>query len=175
MKKLKDILNSSEQFKSFRTKKRKYDIEYNNGLDFLKLVERWDQVVGEKLALNTRPLKLNRGQLLVITKHATYASQLNFLMLDIIKKIEQNFPNLKGSIQKIRFRASNSFYENQLFDQIEQTKNSEKDIKTTTYHQYSPDFRLRQEQAKKLYQDIEDDGLKQALIDLYIQCPNLNE
>jgi len=137
-------------------------------IDFLNLVKNWDKIVGEKLALNTRPLKLQRKTLLVITRHPSYASQLHFVSQDILQKIFKLYPNFQSLIKEIKYRASNSFHEEQLFESIDH-KHEEKRENAQTFHKLSPIYRELKLKAEELFAHVEDPIVKEQLENIFIQ------
>lgn len=61
----------------------------------------WDEVVGDEIAKNSLPKRIDRGSLLVITRNPTWTQQLTMMKKKIIDKINKK---LKDKIVKdIRF------------------------------------------------------------------------
>jgi hypothetical protein len=137
-------------------------------IDFLNLVKNWDKIVGDKLALNTRPLKLQRKTLLVITRHPSYASQLHFVSQDILQKIFKLYPSFKNLIHEIKYRASNSFHEEQLFENIDQ-KHEQKQENAQTFHKLSPQYRELKLKAEEMFAHVEDAIVREQLENIFIQ------
>ncbi len=70
------------------------------------LINGWRDIVGLQLASKTCPLKLFKGTLYLTVSDSQWMQTLLFLKIEIIRKLEQKFPNLKikeiiGRIGKI--------------------------------------------------------------------------
>ncbi len=135
--------------------------------DFLNLIDSWSEIVGERLAKHTIPLKNNSGYLTILTNHSAFSQQLSF-MDDVIKtKIIKRFPALTGKIKKITFQTSSSH-----FDQKTETLN--KRVKKSTEkveipHKYSPLYKKLYAEALEQFNEIHDAELKEQFISIYIQ------
>ena len=53
------------------------------------LFGRWPELVGATLAAHCRPLSLSRGVLLVAVDHGAWASQLQWLESDVLRRLEE--------------------------------------------------------------------------------------
>ena len=105
----------------------------SNTFDFIHLVKNWDKIVGPMLAQNTIPLKIKSRNLFILTKHAVFSQELGFMVQLIIDKIEEQFPNFKGQIKKIRFASGD--YSSEEFNAIKEKKGQiKKLIKTNLIH-----------------------------------------
>lgn len=143
-------------------------IYQKDSFDFLFLVKNWSKIVGEKLAKNTAPVKIYNSQLIILTSHSVFNTEINFLNEIIIKKIVQDFPSLAGKIKKIGFQTSNNFFK----DKKEELDNFIlKDIQKqrSKTHQYSPEFIKLNKEADEKFADIEDQELKKLIKKLYVQ------
>lgn len=137
--------------------------------DFLSLMSRWKEVVGEKLVEHTYPLKNKNKVLYILTDHPVYAEQLSFMGEVIKQKIFTIFPSLKSEIRDLKFEQC----EKQLFEKLkpriieEQEAFEKKNIKTL--HPQSPLYKQLKLEADQLYQNIQDSEVKELLTSLYIQ------
>jgi Dna[CI] antecedent, DciA len=64
----------------------------------------WESIVGNNVAQNTQPLRLDGGTLHVITTSSSWSQQLTFLEPHILHTLRQ-FPEIKH-IERLRFRVS---------------------------------------------------------------------
>ncbi|MEI8347956.1 MAG: DUF721 domain-containing protein, partial [Pseudomonadota bacterium] len=60
--------------------------------DFLQLLEAWPDIVGERAAQFTHPLKNTGGVLTILTGHPVFAQQLSFMEEKIKENIYARFP-----------------------------------------------------------------------------------
>lgn len=61
----------------------------------------WESVVGTRIAARTRPLRLERGVLLVVTATAAWSSELSLLALPILAKLRA----ARIGVTDLRFRV----------------------------------------------------------------------
>ena len=72
-----------------------------DGIVQQKSMEVWDEVVGEKVAKNTKPESIESGILTVKTTNPVWRQELLFQKKEIIKKINKRLK--KKTIKEIRF------------------------------------------------------------------------
>ena len=53
------------------------------------LFDRWDQIVGERVAAHARPQGLDDGTLVVVVDEPGWATQLRFLERDLLTRLEE--------------------------------------------------------------------------------------
>lgn len=154
---------SDQKYRSLRAKKGMYSRQ-NDCFDFIYLIQSWKDVVGQMLAQNTIPLKIQFGTLYIVTRHSIFSHELSFMTQIIIEKVENVFPKLKGHIKKIKFINSEKF-----FMKDEKKKSLEKAPEEKKLHVFSPQYQKAKAQAQELFADIEDEELKEIFTSLYIQ------
>lgn len=130
--------------------------------DFIHLIKSWDKIVGPLMAKNTMPIKIRGRTLIIAAKHPIFAQELGLMAPIIIKKIGDEFFNLKNSIDKIKFLNSEG-----TFEQVPLAKRREK--KTVQHHPFSPHYQQKKQVASHIFSEIEDEELKQIFVDLYLQ------
>lgn len=166
MKKIDDILNHSTNKKS----QQNYRYYQKDSFDFFQLVNKWPDIVGEKLAQMTAPLKIRTGTLYIATGQGIYADHLHFLSEEIKKKIINKFPLLKKHIQRIQYLNSPNLHRmqgnNEELFSLDKTQlgNFSKQL-----NPHSPEYRQRYSEADKLFSHVTDEEMKESLISLYIQ------
>lgn len=137
--------------------------------DFLALMGRWKEIVGEKLVDHTYPLKNKNKVLYILTDHPVYAEQLSFMGELIKQKIFTAFPSLRSEIRELKFEQC----ERQLFEKLkpkiigEQGSQEKKEIKSL--HPQSPLYKKLKLEGDLVYKDISDKELRELLVSLYIQ------
>jgi hypothetical protein len=130
--------------------------------DFLELVKRWPEIIGENLSLVTSPLKIKGDSLIIISKHSSYSQNISFLSEEIKLKIFKSFPELRPIIKKLNFMTQESFFNEKLTpDEIKPQK--------PKLHPQDPKFKILKLEAERLFSDIEDNELKTMLISIFIQ------
>jgi hypothetical protein len=162
MKSLQDILNRNNSYAQPNSNGKNESV-----FDFFQLVKRWQEVVGEKLAENTRPLKIDNKTLIVMTGHGAYAHQVDYLSPLIIERISTRMPYLAKLIKRIKFN-----YNPQFFQEIEEKEIfSEEEIsnKKMNPSQFSPRYAQELLAAQKEFESVENEELKELLISLKIQ------
>lgn len=132
--------------------------------DFFDLIKQWPEIVGPMLGQNTSPLRIKGDSLFVVTKHAAFAQQLNFLTEIIKEKIFQTFPKLRSVIKKVVYETNPHF-----FKEIEQRQEIEK-AKPAPLHPMSPQYRKAKAEAEQLFSHIEDPEFRASMISIYIQA-----
>jgi hypothetical protein len=133
--------------------------------DFLNLIKKWPEIVGEKLASVTSPLRLRGQTLMIVTKHSIYSQELSFLGETIKKEIFKFFPELKSIIEKINFQTQESFFN-------EKKEVQGKSTLELKIHPQSPIYKKLNVEAERLFADVEDQDLKKILVSIYIQSFN---
>lgn len=149
------------------------NLQHTEVFDFLSLVKEWPQIVGEKLAKHTVPVKNSRTVLTILTDHPAYGQELSFLQTALIKKIETAFPNLKGKITRLLFQNDPTFFKTKsamLIKQSEAKSAPTKKENAPKYHQHSPEYKLALKEAKECFAHLTDDEAREALISLFIQA-----
>lgn len=85
----------------------------------------------------------------------------------LITKIEESFPAIRGQVRKIFFQADNRH-----FQQKKQTQNIKKEKKEEfrqKWHKHSPQYKMLAQKAEYLLTDVTDPELKESLKSLFIQ------
>jgi hypothetical protein len=90
------------------------------------------------------------------------------LSQDILQKILKKYPLFQGQIKEIKYRASNSFHEEQLFEDID-TQHEIKQENAQTFHKLSPIFRELKKKAQEMFAHVEDDIVREQLENIFIQ------
>lgn len=142
--------------------------------DFLKLIQKWPEIVGDKLAQETAPLKNRSRTLTVLTKHAAFSQQISFMEGPLRKKIIEFFPTLEGKIERINFISNpTAFYEEK-----EKTKKWDKradPAQPPRLHPYSPEYKKLSREAQEMFGDIQDEEMQESLKSLYIEFQTYNK
>lgn len=141
--------------------------------DFLTLIARWHEVVGEKLAKVTVPLKNQNKTLTVLTNHSGYSQSLSMMEETIKAKIFAIFPELKGKIGRLNFIVSTQHFDKQRDDLYQRASAHKSEVvnqkKTQTLHPQSPQYKALKKEALEQFSDLDDDELKEQMISIYIQ------
>lgn len=66
------------------------DLGWTAGMNAGRVLEEWDQIVGEQVAANARPVSLEDGTLMVTASSSAWASQLRMLTPHLISTIEEH-------------------------------------------------------------------------------------
>ena len=130
--------------------------------DFLVLVKKWPDIIGEKLASVTSPLKIKGDTLIILSKHASYSQNISFLSEEIKQKIFLLFPELKKIIKKLNFQTQESFFSSE-------TGREEKKSTAPKYHPQDPRVKIILSEAERIFADVSDPELKKILISIYVQ------
>jgi hypothetical protein len=135
--------------------------------DFIHLIGRWPEIVGGALARETVPLKNRHGVLTVLTRQPAFSEQVKFMEEPIKHKIVEVFPSLAGKIKRINFFCNPGAF----VKQIEQAQHHQGESKKSVpqLHPQSPRFKGLALEAKNLFDEIDDQEMKDALSSLYIQ------
>lgn len=142
--------------------KREKMYSFYQTFDFLELVKKWPEIIGENLSLVTSPLKIMGDSLIIISKHSSYSQNISFLSEEIKHKIFNLFPELRLKIKKINFITQESFFEEKSI--LTDKKNS-----PTKLHPQDPRFKLLKIEAERIFSNIEDPELKKILISIFVQ------
>jgi hypothetical protein len=62
----------------------------------------WGDIVGTRMAKATKPVRIERGELLIEVKSSAWKQQIQMMKPDIIRKLNQRLG--KGTVKKIRFQ-----------------------------------------------------------------------
>lgn len=147
----------------------------NDFFDFFQLVKVWPDIVGERLAEHTIPLKNKNRNLTILTDHPAYSQQLSFMEEKLREKITTQFPQFKGHIKKLYFQTGSNFFqkkselENALKSKNIAAPKLSSEKKQTKLHPYSPEYKKIEMLAKKEFENLEDEALKKQMISLFIQ------
>lgn len=172
-KKLNEILSTPDKTKEiyltdkYRRNQRKGKGHYSKDeqvFDFIYLIQSWEKIVGKMLCQNTRPLKIIDKTLFIMVKHPIFAQELKFMTQMIVDKIIEYFPNLKQNIARIKFINSEAF-----FKPLKDISDQENKLPPPSMHPFNPAFQMKKAHASKLFDDIEDDSLREIFISLYLQ------
>lgn len=130
--------------------------------DFLELIKRWPEIIGDKLSGVTSPLKIKGDSLIIISKHSSYSQNISFLSEEIKIKIFHLFPELRPVIKRINFLTQENFFND---------KSLVNESKPTSHkpHPQDPKFKILKIEAERLFFDVEDKELKEMLISIFIQ------
>ena len=148
-------------------KKNEFTSKNSSSFDFLKLIHAWQEIAGNKLSEHTIPLKNQNNTLIVLSNHSAFASEMKFMEGPLKKKIFQKFPKLESHIKSINFIVDSTYFDQQYNLLAPQIKN--KKIEILMPHPFSPESKKLQQEAKNLFEQIEDEELKKSLISLYVQ------
>ena len=141
--------------------------------DFIELIRSWPKIIGDSLSKNTIPLKHCNGVLTILTSHSVFSQQLNFMNKEISSKIIHQFPSLKNKIKKISFQTNSSFFNQIKSDSIHIDPFDQNQYKKTNqFNKYDPIYNKLKTEASNLFDDINDQTVKEMLISLYIQLKN---
>lgn len=131
--------------------------------DFFELIKRWPDIVGEKMAAVSSPLKIKSDSLFIITKHSSFSHGLSYLSEEIKEKIFKIFPKLRPVIKKLAFQTQEAYFQ----ERAQQKENVA--TQTAKLHPQSPQYKIRKREAERLFSDIEDEELRKVLISIFIQ------
>ena len=173
LKSLSDILNKyNDEEEVYTTDQKKRQYRKNKGyftrgqgtFSFINLIKSWEEIVGKLLADNSIPLRIKSNTLFISTKHQIFAQEMGFMNEMIIEKIHQEFPELKHQVTKIKYINNEFTLQDFNHPQIEEEVKTEK----RPLHPYSPEYKKRVFEANHLFEDIDDEEVKQALIKYYL-------
>lgn len=154
---------------------KKRSVDGQDFFDFMGLVERWGEIVGEGLIPYTHPLKNKNKMLTVLVSHPGFALQLGFLEEDIKSRIFKIFPQLLSHIKKINFINDAEFFKNKNKNEnIKIVKMRAHQTSETSVHSYSPQGVMIKKEAELFLSDLpeeikDDENLISSLKSLFIQ------
>jgi len=147
------------------------------GFNFLSLIHKWPNIIGDKLSKVTIPVKMQYGILTIMTNHPAYSQSLSFLEAELTKKIIREFPNLQGHLKSFQFRVNTNFFEEEKNKLIQRSHNlqqqgPQKTVANTprTFHPHNPEYKKIKQEALEYFENLEEDEeIKSNLVSLYIQ------
>ena len=130
------------------------DPEWKEKLQASISLQRWQEIVGNKIARQSQPESLNKGVLQVRVANSAWLHHLRFLEKDLLSKINKKLPSLE--IRELRFRQGP-------LDQAESVEfsTSPEEIPAPQNHQEKP-TPLDPEQSR-LLQSVTDPELRRNL------------
>ena len=139
-----------------------------SAIDFLALVKNWKEITGETLSQHTRPLKVSRESLVVLTSHPAFSQQLSFLSKVILEKIFSRYPDFKKEFSRISFKSNpGAFKASKKRD--ESNENNQKTATAPEFHKFSPKYRNLKKMADSELEEVTDQEVKELLTSLFIQ------
>ncbi|GAB4020599.1 MAG: hypothetical protein Fur0010_23270 [Bdellovibrio sp.] len=170
MKKLSAFLESS----GYRTEHKNYSGPQTSraaslSFDFIDLIARWSEIVGNHMADHSIPLKLTNKNLTLLTDHPTYSQSLKLLEQMLIEKIEKIFPELFGKIQKIQFQVNSQFFKETKAAHVSHIPLRKEAAPETQLHPQSPEYKKLKKEAEAALLEIQDPEIKNSLISIFIQ------
>ena len=162
--------NSSNSFKSRSHRMKPGASEL---FDFLELIQRWEEIVGPKLAKVTVPLK-NQGQTLtILTNHSGYSQALSYMEDTLKMKLFQVIPQLQSKVKKFNFQVSTAHFDKMKAD-LEQraSLNKKPEIQKkqqTAFHPQNPIFKKLKLKAQEEFSYIEDEEIREKMISIWLQ------
>ena len=140
-----------------------------NEFEFVDLHFNWKKIVGDKLGALTRPQKIQRDTLIIMTKHSQYAHHLINMEEQVKERIFACYPSLRGKVRKLRFQQNEAFFEEKKFESTNMTSERQYLEKTQKFHPMSPNFKKLKQAALSEFSNVEDDDVKSSLVKLFIQ------
>lgn len=175
-KKLSDVLD----FSSNKRGHSKTGYKKANGFNFLALIYKWPDIIGEKLCAVTIPIKAQNNTLTILTSHPAYSQTLSFLESTLKIKIYKEFPELEGKIKQFYFQVNTNYFEQEKEKMIARSKQwakghqaveSDTKKKQQFFHPYNPKYiELKKEALEHFSSIIEDEETLETMISLYIQA-----
>ena len=158
---LKDLLDDNTSLPDNKSR-------LNTKSPFLALVRHWDKIVGEKLALKTKPLKLKTDTLIILTEHSSFSHHLKLMEKDIIKKIHSLLPQLRNQLKTTYYYVNHKFFQEKKNDDEKEEIKVEKEQKNQKkLHIYSPEYLSLKKKAQEIL--VDRDEFSDDLISLFIQ------
>lgn len=170
-KKLSNILSGEYKASTRHWKTKKIEFQ-DDSFNFLELIANWEEIIGERLAKFTIPLKNKNKTLTILTNHSAFSEQLSFMEGPLKKKIFKRFPQLKVTIKRINFITDTNYFEQKKLQNLSIKKNStSKQIEkeSPTFHKFSPEYKKIMAEAEEIFCNINNSDVKQSLISIYIQ------
>lgn len=137
------------------------------GLNFLVFIKSWPNIVGERLAKRTIPLKNQNKVLTILTDHPAISQQLSFMEEQLKKIIFKEFPSTENSIKGFKFIVNPKFFKEKKESLKNLTKSEEK--QEPKFHPHSPQYKALKREADSLFEDIEDEEMKDSFFSLFLQ------
>lgn len=157
------------KFKNPSSSNKKYSAD--EAFDFLALIHAWPEVIGQRLAQNTIPLKNTRRTLTILTNHPAYSEQLKFMEVQLLQKIKKRFPSLQNSLRTLYFKTDSTFFHKQkvLAEERSSGDKVHQEKMDKAFHKFSPEYRRLKKEADLEFENIESDEMREKLISIYIQ------
>lgn len=178
-KKFTSLKSIFDQFSTGSVRNNSYDPRYSKKaafseqtFDFFALIEAWPEIVGQRLGKYTIPLKNHNNCLTVLTNHSAFSQDLGFLEEEIKKKVIKKFSSLSGKISRINFIYNTQHFQTQVDMAQNFTKaptEQEKIKEEKIFHKFSPQYKALKSQADELFNDLEDEEVRESLTSIYIQ------
>lgn len=169
MKTLSNIFNEniSSNEKSNSTNFSRGKKHQSSVFDFLELLRLWPEIIGEKIAKVTEPVKINSKKLIIITAHSAFSQQLALMQSQILEKIKKIYPCAESQIKSLSFVTKDTHFANRAEDSLSK-KSTDSYKKENKLNQFSPAYRKYLSEANELFKDINDENIKNSLIKIYI-------
>lgn len=139
-----------------------------DSFDFLKLIEKWPEIVGPKLAQETTPLKNRYKTLTVLTRQPAFSQQISFMEELLKKKITQVFPSLIGKIERINFQCNPQSFHDQV-QRVQKMGMAPCEPAPPVLHPFSPEYKKLKREADEIFSHVDDEQMRESLHNLYIQ------
>lgn len=150
---------------------KKQNQDLDSAFNFIELIKIWPEIVGNKIAEHTVPLKNTYNTLVILSNHSVFAQELSFMEMELRKKIYAKFPKLSKEIKQLKFIVDSDYFQTQ--KKFQETS-IDKKAKFTPPHPFSPEYKKLKNEAEILFKDIDDTDLKNDLISLYFQSMSKN-
>ncbi|MFN8369169.1 MAG: DUF721 domain-containing protein [Bacteriovoracaceae bacterium] len=139
----------------------------SESLEFIRLTQEWEKIVGLFLSKNSNPLKILGKTLIILTRHSIFSQELSLMSETLKHKIGEEFPKLKNKIDSIKYQVTPQFFEIKNTQIIEEQKSEAK--KSQKFHAFSPTNRALKEKINQEFSEINDPELKELLASLFLQ------
>jgi hypothetical protein len=133
--------------------------------DFINLIRRWPEIIGQGLAAVTSPLKIKGDTLIILSKHASYSQNISFLSEELKRKIFALFPELRPVVKRLNFVTQESYFKPR---PAEAGPGAAKPA-PPKFHPQDPRYKVLKSEAEQLFADVPDPELKAVLTSIYIQ------
>lgn len=77
------------------------EYSFAGDIDAYKVFYLWEDIVGDKTACHTKPIRINKGTLYVEVDDPLWLSQLRYMKMDIIDKIDRTIK--EGALKDLKF------------------------------------------------------------------------
>jgi hypothetical protein len=175
-KKLSDVLD----FSSHKRSSSKTNYKKTSSFNFLALIYKWPDIIGEKLSNVTVPIKAQNNSLTILTSHPAYSQSLSFLESTLKIKIYKEFPELEGKIKQFYFQVNTKYFEeekqkivarSEQWAKGHQSTETQNKKKQSFFHPYNPKYiELKQEALEHFSSLIDDEETLETMVSLYIQA-----